>query len=71
MITNDELAARVGCGLEVANQILQRAWEQRVLPAREAGELCARLADALAAAEELNRRAGGPWRSKSVKTLAA
>jgi hypothetical protein len=57
MITNDQLAQQVGAGLEVANQILQNAWNSRQLREVEARELAAALRTAATAADELERRA--------------
>jgi hypothetical protein len=57
MKTNDELARHLGVGLEIANQLLQRAWDEKVLRATAARELTAVLRSTVTAAEELERRA--------------
>lgn len=57
MMTNDELALQVARGLEIGNQILQRAWDTQALRGQEARQLAAELRQAAQAAEELERRA--------------
>jgi hypothetical protein len=58
-VNNDELLFEVASGLTTANLVAQSAWNNKVLPHLDSVKLCTALRAALAAATELQSRAGG------------